>query len=166
MMTRRDYELLPEGTQVELCDGVLVKQPSPRFGHQRVQREILKQLFQLPDPLFAVPGPLDVLIDEINVFVPDIVVLDTMPKDDDPYVGVPIAVFEILSPSTRERDRNYKARRLLGLGVEEVWLVDPLSCTIDVVSVNEVRAFEGDSPARSDVMPDFSLVPAQLFMTT
>ena len=37
----------------------------------------------------------------------------------------PVVVVEILSPSTRKRDRGVKARRYAELGVEHYWIVDP-----------------------------------------
>ena len=116
-VTRQDYERLPEGTPVELCDGMLVKQPSPRWGHQRITMQILRALGAVVDPVRVSSGPVDVLIDELNVFVPDVVVLDDVPDDEAQYVGVPRVVLEVLSPPTQERDRDYKTRRYLGLGV-------------------------------------------------
>ena len=62
LFTRKDYEALPEGTPVELCDGVLVKQPSPVFGHQRVQMQLLMALGRLRDPGRVVAGPIDVRV--------------------------------------------------------------------------------------------------------
>lgn len=164
LITRKDYEKLPEGTPVELCDGMLVKQPSPRYGHQRIQGRILMKLQELLGPARAVAGPVDVLVDELNVFVPDIVVLDDVPDDEAQYVGVPVVVFEVLSPSTKNRDRDYKARRLLGLGVKEVWLVDRHERTIEVASLRDgSRAYRAEERARSDVIGGFELVPDDLF---
>ncbi len=164
LLTRKDYERLPEGTPVELCDGMLVKQPSPRYGHQRIQGRILMKLQKLLGPARAVAGPVDVLVDELNVFVPDIVVLDDVPDDEAQYVGVPAVVFEVLSPSTKKRDRDYKARRLLGLGVKEVWLVDRHECTIEVASLRDgSRTHRTDERARSDAIDGFELVPDDLF---
>ena len=97
LITRKDYEALPEGAPFELHDGILVKQPSPRFGHQRLQSKILQDLLALVGPGRAVAGPVDVLVDEITVFVPDLVVLGDVPPDDAQYVGVPLVVVEILS---------------------------------------------------------------------
>lgn len=168
LFTRRDYEKLPEGMPVELHDGLLVKQPSPRWGHQRIQFKILRRLAelveagQLDDDRVAA-GPVDVLIDELNVFVPDIVVLDDIPPDDAQYVGVPALAIEILSPSTRGRDRDFKAARMLGLGVKEVWLIDAQRCSIEVRTVNGGREAVGEDIARSDVVTGFELVPATLF---
>ncbi len=163
-MTRKDYEQLPEGTPVELCDGLLVKQPSPRWGHQRITMLIFRALTEVVEPVRVATGPVDVLIDEINVFVPDIVVLGEVPDDDAQYVGTPLVVFEVLSPSTVDRDREYKPRRYLGLGVKEVWLVDRQERTIEVVTLREGgRLHRRDQRARSDVINGFELVPDELF---
>ena len=98
------------------------------------------------------------------MFVPDIVVLDAIPDDEAQYVGVPRVVFEVLSPSTKERDRYYKTRRYLGLGVEEVWLVDRQNQTVEIATLREgVRDLRGDRPARSDVIDGFQLLPSELF---
>ncbi len=163
-MTRKDYEQLPEGTPVELCDGLLVKQPSPRWGHQRITMLIFRALTEVVEPVRVATGPVDVLIDEINVFVPDIVVLEDVPDDEAQYVGVPRLVFEVLSPSTKAHDRYYKTRRYLGLGVEEVWLIDRHERTIEIGTLREgIRAHRGDRVARSDVIGGFALVPDELF---
>ena len=74
-----------------------------------------------------------------------------------------LVVFEVLSPSTEDRDRNYKTKRLLGLGVKEVWLVDRHGRTIERVDLEGARQFRGDEPARSRVIDGFQLVPGALF---
>ena len=163
LITQKDWEALPEGAPYELHDGMLVKQPSPRFGHQRVQALLLRRLW---DALGAdgriVAGPVDVLVDEITVLVPDVVVLDEAPDDDARYVGVPRAVFEVLSPSTEARDRDFKCRRLLGLGVREVWLVSPRGPEVTRVTTDGARTALRDERLRSDAMPGFTLSPRDL----
>jgi Uma2 family endonuclease len=163
LITRKDYEALPEGTPMELCDGTLVKQPSPRYGHQRIQSLVLKHLKALLPAERVIAGPIDILVDELNVFAPDIVVLAAIPDDDAAYVGTPTLVFEILSPSTKDRDRNYKTRRLLGLGVKEVWLIDGVERTIEVVDLEGARLSTDERPARSRALDGLLLLPHHLF---
>jgi Uma2 family endonuclease len=164
LITRKDYEALPEGAPFELHDGVLVKQPSPRYGHQRLQMKVLAHLLATCGADgHVVAGPVDVLVDELTVLVPDIAVLPVAPEDAAQYVGVPVAVFEIASPSTRARDREFKARRYLGLGVEELWLIDGATQVIEVVTCDGGRPHRGDEPARSDAVAGFELTPSALF---
>ena len=162
LTTRKDYEALPEGAPYELQEGLLVKQPSPRFGHQRLQMLIVHRLLGLLPEAQVVAGPVDVLIDELNVFVPDIVVLGVVPPDEAQYVGVPLVVFEILSPSTRRRDRGFKTRRLLGLGVQEVWLIDGAKRRVEVATVDGALTARDDEIAQSSVIEGFALVPDEL----
>lgn len=163
LFTRKDYEALPEGSPVELHDGFLVKQPSPRSGHQRIQSRILAELSRLLGPDRVAPGPVDVLVDELNVFVPDIAVHAEVPDDEAQYVGVPLVVMEVLSPATEARDRDYKARRYLGLGVREAWLIDRRREAIEFVDLDGTIVATGDEPVRSRILDDFHLVPSALF---
>ena len=57
LITRKDYEALPEGTPLELCDGMLVKRPSPRYGHQRIQMKVVQALVTVVGPARVVTGP-------------------------------------------------------------------------------------------------------------
>ncbi|MCP5069280.1 MAG: Uma2 family endonuclease [bacterium] len=164
LITRKDYEALPEGMPMELCDGLLVKQPSPRYGHQRIQSVILKRLKSLLPAAVVLAGPVDVLIDELNVFVPDIVVLSETLDDDASYVGTPLLVFEVLSPSTKSRDRDFKTKRYLGLGVKEVWLIDRVGETVEVVDLEGLRSATNERPLRSATVDGFALAPGDLFV--
>lgn len=161
--TRIDWDRLPEGYPAQLIQGQLVKEPSPTYGHQRLGARIRHALLALVGPDRVPDTPADVAIDDENVFQPDVVVLDSPADDDSPYVGVPLLAVEVLSPSTRSRDRDVKADRLLGIGVDEVWLVDPTDRTIEVrTPTGRLLARTGDE-ARSDAVPGFVLVVDELF---
>ena len=163
LFTRADYETLPEGYPAQLIDGCLVKEPSPTYDHQRCQMRLLQRIVTLIGPDLVLPAPADVLIDELNVFQPDIVVLREPVAGDEHYVGVPRLAVEILSPSTRGRDRDFKARRLLGAGVREVWLVDPVEKTIEVASTDGSVIYRGDERAPSVALDGFAVTPDDLF---
>ena len=72
--TRADYDRLPEGFPAQLIEGCLVKDASPLPGHQGVGGVISKTLERLVGPRRVFMAPLDVPIDEINVFQPDVAV--------------------------------------------------------------------------------------------
>ena len=75
---------------------------------------------------------------------------------------VPLAI-EVPSPSTSACDRETNRPRLLRAGTAEVWLVDPLKKTIEVMSRGGARLGRGDQTLRSEALPGFALTPARLF---
>jgi Uma2 family endonuclease len=163
LFTRTHYNLLPEGFPAELIEGCLVKEPAPTYGHQRLQTRIVQGLLQRVAADLVLCAPADVAIDELNVFQPDVVVLREVACDDESTIGTPRLAIEILSPSTRERDRGVKCHRLLAAGVREVWLVDAETRSVERWSVDGcVQAGIGETLS-SDAVPGFSLEPSTLF---
>lgn len=163
VFTRKDWARLPEGFPAELVEGFLVKEPSPTYGHQHIAARIRHQLLDLVGPARVPDTPADVAVDELNVYHPDIVVLDRPPPATSRDVGVPLLVVEVLSPSTRARDREVKAGHLLELGVREVWLIDPAARDIEVRTRRDTRTAAGRQRLGSSVVPGFALVSARLF---
>jgi Uma2 family endonuclease len=70
---------------------------------------------------------------------------------------VPILVVEVLSAATRRRDRQVKTRHYLRAGTSEVWLVDPVDRSIEVVTGDSVRRHTADDTASSVAVPGFAL---------
>ena len=108
-------------------------------------------------------APSDVVLDEFNVYQPDVLVLRSIPRWDVRDVGIPLLAVEILSPSTERRDREVKRKRLLDAGVAEVWLVDPDTRTIEVDDASGRRRASGDDTLSSSAVPGFELTPSVLF---
>ena len=161
--TLADWMHLPEGFPAQLIDGCLVREPAPTWGHQSVVGRLYRRLVDHLGEQHVALAPSDVVLDRLNVVQPDVCVLRAPPALDSHDVGIPLAVFEVLSPSTRKRDRTVKATKLLAAGVEEIWLVDPARGTIEVRSTRESIVYRGGEEARSDVLADFTLVPEALF---
>jgi Uma2 family endonuclease len=161
--TRADFDRLPEGFPGELIEGQLVKDPGPTYGHNRICARIRLALLQLLGPDRVPDSPSDVAIDDHNVFQPDVVVLSEPVDDATSYVGVPLLAVEVLSPSTRSRDRSIKAERLLEIGVAEVWLVEPATRTIEVRTVSRRAIARGQDEAVSRAVPGFARCPETLF---
>jgi Uma2 family endonuclease len=161
--TRVDWERLPEGFPAQLIQGQLVKEPAPTYGHQRLGARIRFALLSLLGPDRVPDTPADVLVDDVNVYQPDVVVLRAPADDASHYVGVPLLAVEVLSRSTRKRDRDVKAERLLVLGVEEVWLVDPETQSIEVRSAEDRRLATLGEELRSRAVPGFVLDLDTLF---
>ena len=77
-------------------------------------------------------------------------------------VGIPCLVVEVLSPSTRHRDRRQKLRHYLEAGVAEVWFVDPDEETIEIRTSRGGASFRGDEVARSEVVEGLRVSPGEL----
>jgi Uma2 family endonuclease len=130
--TYRELVLMPEdGKRHELIDGDLFVTPAPATYHQTVSRRLQHELMtQLEDNGLAsiFDAPVDVLFDETNVVEPDLVIVSVEHAGiitERAIEGVPDIVVEILSPSTKERDRHWKFRLYQRFLVPEYWIVDP-----------------------------------------
>jgi len=119
LFTRALYEQLPEGFPAQLVEGSLVRDLAPTYGHQRIASRLHVRLAALVGADRALTAPADVVLDEFNVYQPDLLVLDEAPESGSHDVGIPLLVVEVLSPSTHVRDRGVKRERLLGAGEEK-----------------------------------------------
>ena len=162
---RADYDRLPEGYPAQLIQGWLIKSPAPRYGHNLIALRIYEALRRVVPQGLVVMAPSDVGIDEWNVYQPDVAVLGSVPSPAQSDVGVPRAVFEVLSPSTARRDRGVKLRAYLSAGVAEVWIVDPDGARIERHSSAQEAASvaHGAEALASQAIAGLQLVPQTLF---
>ena len=161
--TRADYLRLPEGFPAQLIRGELVKDAAPDYGHQHVQMALVQALLGCVSGKRILVAPTDVPIDDLDVYQPDVAVFRTPPPDREGGTLVPCAVFEILSRSTEVRDREIKTPGYLEAGVEEVWLLDQRTGTIEVRTREGSRISRGAKAAVSSVLPGFAVSPTVLF---
>lgn len=130
-----DYARLPDDKRYEILDGETYVTPSPNPLHQRVSKRLercLENHFE-PRGLGEVfHAPIDLILGPHDIAVPDIVVVSAPGQISDRGIeGAVLLVVEILSPSTRARDRGVKARRYAALGVAHYWIVDPRAQTVE-----------------------------------
>ncbi len=126
----------PEAERWELLGGVVVVSPSPSLRHQLLAKRIFAHLLAAEGRgvgtawwgIDSVLGPHDVL-------QPDVLFVRAEHADvlqPHAIVGPPDLVVEVLSPSTRRRDRVVKSRVYARAGVPTLWLVDPDDDRVDV----------------------------------
>jgi Uma2 family endonuclease len=141
--TYEEYARLPTpgeagGTRFEVIDGELYVTPSPGMNHQRIVTDLvtLLNVFVQSHALGRVfVSPLDVLFGEGDYVEPDILFVRTGRAriiTERGVEGAPDLVVEVLSPSTRGRDRSIKLERYRHFGVGEYWIVDPEQSTVEV----------------------------------
>lgn len=104
----------PDEEKWELIEGEFILQASPGPSHQRIVRNITIALglrqFDLDPPWEVLPG-LGVRISNISRPEPDVLILPKLPPPLDPKRrdrDDVLVVFEILSPSTADRDLRWK----------------------------------------------------------
>ena len=131
--TEADYQLLEEGTPFQLINGDLVMSPAPIAYHQILSARLFKALDAFieknNDQGICLYSPVDVVLDEENIFQPDLIYISGERKIEllqDRIMGAPDLVIEILSPSTAYYDLRQKKDFYERYGVKEYLIVDPL----------------------------------------
>ncbi len=150
--TYADYLVWSRTYGDEVIDGTAYvrEPPSPAVAHQDVAGEIYLQiktaLKKSSRRVFM--APLDVRLpktsnadDQIDTVVqPDLLIVSDPRKIDARGVcGAPDWVAEVLSPSTRRHDQTVKLAAYERAGVREVWLVNPINCTLTLYRLKKGR---------------------------
>jgi Uma2 family endonuclease len=135
------HSLPDDGNKYELVRGELFVTPPPTDSHET----ILARLTAILTPYVAANGlglvyhPRAVMRFEGSEVEPDLMVRQPHSGPDTSWdaAPTPILVAEVLSGSTRRRDREQKRSLYMDAGVAEYWLVDPERLTITSVRPGE-----------------------------
>jgi len=117
-----------DGQRYELVEGILLVTPAPGSDHQIVIARLLAALHAyLADhgPAYVV-SPGEIEIAPALHLEPDLLVFPSTFRPGTKWTDINrwwLAV-EVLSPSSKHYDRDYKLEAYLHLGVDEVWIVD------------------------------------------
>jgi Uma2 family endonuclease len=117
-----------DGQRYELVEGMLLVTPAPASDHQVVVAGLVAALeaYLRPARLAYVVSPGEIEIAPKLHLEPDVLVFPaTFPPGTKwtTITGWWLAV-EVLSPSSRFYDRDYKLEAYLRVGVQAIWLVD------------------------------------------
>ncbi|MGE0433194.1 MAG: Uma2 family endonuclease [Planctomycetota bacterium] len=135
----------PDGTRWELIDNhptLMVFDDddngagmnAPSIDHQRVVTAVVAA-WQRTDPSSAqrevLSGPIDLRLGE-QVLQPDALCLaaGVVPAGAQEIADTPLAVAEVLSPRTGSTDITTKYQLYRKAGIQEYWVVDPVSCEL------------------------------------
>jgi Uma2 family endonuclease len=157
-----------DGNRYEVIDGKLYVTPPPIERHQNALAELFGRIWpyvkerQLGRVYFA---PLGVVLDEENGVQPDLVYVSNERRSiivERGLEGAPDLVVEVLSPSTRARDRGLKMRRYAAAGIPHYWIIDPLVQTLEAYRLSaqgyELTGTHGpDSVFRPELFPGLEI---------
>ena len=146
--TGADYDSWPEDYRCELIDGVLFEMHMPTLEHQAIAGEVYRQLanFLLGRRCKPFVAPFAVRLnfdtDDDTIFEPDVIVIcDPSKVARNGHKGAPDMAVEVLSPSTRKKDKTLKLQKYQQYGIRELWIIDPEAKTVDAYRrVNEKYA--------------------------
>ena len=156
------HSLPDDGNKYELVRGELFVTPPPTDEHET----ILARLSMLLGPFVAANGlgfvyhPRAVLRFQGSEVEPDLMVRQPQPEPgrDWDVAPIPSLVVEVLSGSTRRRDRQEKKDLYMDAGVAEYWIIDPERRTITVVRPSEPDRLERERVIWEPVVGSSSLV--------
>lgn len=122
----------------ELLDGkTVLMSPRPRINHNRIAlniaRSLQNQIEGTGKPCETFVDGTDVYLGEKDRVIPDVMIV--CKKEiigQDGIHGAPSLIVEVLSPSTRKRDKGYKKDLYERYGVLEYWIVSPTERTVEV----------------------------------
>jgi len=142
-VTYDDYANMPDdGNRYEIADGRLeLMSPGPSGHHQVISKAMYDAIKETSSRDYVIlTAPLDVILSEIEVRQPDLVIVHRSRKSIIARRGIegaPDVVVEILSPSTRRRDKLDKMKAYAKYQVPEYWIVDPDSYTLELYLLRE-----------------------------
>ena len=151
--TYADYLNWPDDERWELIDGhPYAMSPAPTRKHQEILGELFRKLGDFFDerPCRVYVAPFDVRLSEDysddhlidNVVQPDISVFCKKESlDKKGAIGAPTIAVEILSPSTAQKDIKTKLLLYQKFGVEEYWIVDPETETVEILILDETGKY-------------------------
>lgn len=132
---------MPESNAlIELWNGEIVMSPSPSFFHQKLIVRFHHQLsawvttHNLGETCLA---PIDMILTQSNVAQPDVLFIakDRLSIIQDRVRGAADLVAEIISPTSRQRDRIEKRDLYEQHGIKEYWMIDPDAQTAEVLTL-------------------------------
>lgn len=174
-LTVVDFRELPDGPPYyQLIEGDLFMSPTPSFYHQEIVGNIHlivgTHLMKQPSGKIII-APSDVVLNDINVFEPDLYFISNERKSiitEQGVTGAPDLVIEVLSPGTAKYDRGVKRHIYARSGVREMWLVDPVKKEIavyrfDAAIDKPVAVYSGRQKFSTPLLPKLQIAVTKVF---
>jgi Uma2 family endonuclease len=122
--------------KVELVGGRLFRVNLPGRLHATRAAQLMSLLYQaVANPLGRVLGEVATRIDVLNVFGPDLVLLDSVDGDNRAIAAEDVLLAVEIADSSLSRDLRGKQKGYAAAGVRNYWVVDVNACVTHVFSV-------------------------------
>lgn len=142
--TEEDYYSLPENVRSELIDGQFYDMSAPSRIHQEILMFLSKKIANYIDShsgsckVYPAPFAVKLFQDNKTIVEPDIsVICDQNKLTEKGCSGAPDWIIEIISPGNPSHDYVRKLNLYADAGVDEYWIVDPLTKDVYVYSLRE-----------------------------
>ena len=159
----------------ELINGEIVKKSAPSPQHQRLSKNLFRQLDKYiietkKGEIFY--APIDVFLDQYCVPQPDLVFVSSANTHHITKHGiecVPDLVVEVISPSSVIRDRIEKKNIYENFGVKEFWLIDPQNEEVEIYFLENKRyellsaASRIEGELKSNIFADLKIDLKEIF---
>jgi Uma2 family endonuclease len=139
-ITADEFLLMDFGDKkVELIDGVIYAMTGGKRAHFRVQRNLVRFLGNLlRGSGCGVYSEFGLRVGDSTIRYPDVAIEcgrpDDAENDDDLVLQRPVVLFEVLSPSTKDRDQSTKLQLYSEIeSVETIIFIDPDAETVRIV---------------------------------
>ena len=174
-LTYDDYVLIPDdGQRHEIIDGMHYVTPAPGRKHQRVVVNLVWAIREFLEhhPIGEVyVSPFDVRLSRHDIVQPDVLFVRSETLhilNDKNAAGAPDLAIEVLSSSTRKRDRSLKRDCYERLSVQEYWIVDPLRNAVTIyrrsgAALASAGDLTGADVLTTPLLPGFALSLERLF---
>jgi Uma2 family endonuclease len=165
-----DLEAMPDdGHRYELLDGMLLVTAAPGYQHQKVVLKLAALLdSECPDELDVLPAPFAVRPSVTTELQPDVLVARDEDLTETNLPAAPVLAVEVLSPSTKLYDLNFKKAAYERLGVVSYWVFDPLVPRLTVFELDDCGEYQlvakASGPEAFDAKLPFPvrIVPSEL----
>lgn len=148
------------GTVTSLNNSTEIERDMPSLNHSYLCLQLIKQLI-INDEIVPLP---ELTLDIANGLTPDISVFwknkikPNLFHDVFKFPDKPILAIEVISSSQTIQEMLQKAKQLVSAGVETVWVVEPYSHTVFVITVDSETLFHSKIVESEGIVVDFSKV--------
>ncbi|UFR02698.1 Uma2 family endonuclease [Streptomyces sp. Go40/10] len=118
----------PEGSKVEIIEGIITVSPTPAFHHNVIAERIQRRLYSVIPDDWGIFQTLSIAVpSRLGMLIPDLLVTPVQrPPETDSYIPATLAelVVEVTSRSNARHDRVSKAAAYATAGIPLYLLVD------------------------------------------